>query len=48
MQQAAFFGRISRFEMPLRNHSTRIEGDLALDMQVVAPDLGVFFDQAIA
>jgi len=48
MQQSAFSGRVSRFEMPERNRATRIEGDLAFDMQVVAPDLGVFFDSAIA
>jgi hypothetical protein len=44
----AYSGRIARIPMPLKNNAVRVEGDIAIDMQVVAPDLGVLFDAAIA
>lgn len=39
--------RTKRFEIP-EIASTRIEGDIACDMKVVAPELGVFFTTAVA
>jgi hypothetical protein len=43
----AYGGRISRFRME-HIKSDRVEGEMAFDMKVVAPDLGVFFDAAVA
>jgi hypothetical protein len=45
---AAFSGRITRLEMPWRNHTTRIEGDLAQDPVQTAADLAVFMNSTIA
>lgn len=39
---------IERIEMPWRNHTTRIEGQMAFDHKVVATDLGVFFPSVIS
>lgn len=43
----AFGTRVSRFRME-HIKSDRIEGEMAWAMKVVAPDLGVFFDAAVA
>jgi hypothetical protein len=39
--------RIKRFELPALA-STRIEGEIAVDMKIVAPELGVYFASAVA
>ncbi len=39
----AYAGRIARIPMPLKNNSVRVEGDIAIDQNVVAPGLGVLF-----
>lgn len=39
--------RISRFRMP-QLRADRVEGEMAYDMKVVAPEMGVFFDAAVA
>ena len=45
----AFANRISRIQMPWLGEGTeRIEGEMAFDMKVVAADLGVFFNTAVA
>ena len=44
---SAFGGRIKRFRME-KLASDRVEGELAYDHKVVAPELGVFFDDVIA
>lgn len=45
----AFGNRITRIDMPWLGQGTeRIEGDMAFDMRVVAPDLGVFFQNVVA
>jgi len=41
--QNAYSGRITRMEMPLNNHSVRIEGDMAYGMEAVATPLGSYF-----
>lgn len=40
--------RIQRYTMRELNNAERIEGDMAYDMNVVAPDCGYFFTDAIA
>lgn len=43
----AFANRIKRFRIEERE-SDRVEGEMAYDMKVVAPDLGVFFNSVVA
>jgi hypothetical protein len=45
----AYSGRILRIPIPLKGDGAeRIEGEIAFDMKVVAPDLGVFFNNIVA
>jgi hypothetical protein len=44
---SAFAGRVSRIEMPWRNRTVRIEGDLAMDSVATAPDLAVFISDPL-
>ncbi len=45
----AYGGRVLRIPAPLLGEGTeRIEGEMAYDQKVVAPDLGVFFANAVA
>jgi len=43
-----FGARISRFPMRELNNAERVEGDMAYDMKVVAPQCGYFFNGAVA
>lgn len=39
---------ISRFDLPERNGTIRVEGDIAFDHKVIGSDLGYFFNSAVA
>jgi len=39
---------ISSIEMPERNGTTRIEGDMCFDFKIVGSDLGYFFGSCVA
>lgn len=39
---------ISRFDLPERNGTIRVEGDIAFDHKVIGSDLGYFFSSAVA
>lgn len=43
-----FGARIDKFPMRHLNNAQRVEGDMAYDMKVVAPDAGVFLNSVIA